>query len=305
MSFASTLKDELALKHAEYEKDELSALFITGGNITISNQHWILSFKSENAKIAQKVYRQVLSFYHVKPLTSVYRSMKLNKNNVYTLQIQDQVSEMIQDLSLFDHGNLKQIIRSEHRIKSYLAGCFQGCGSVNNPQSTNYHLEMSFVDENFAKDIIKLMAKINLNAKMIRRRNQYVVYMKRAQGVADFIAGIGGTNSYLEFEDQRISRDFYNNDNRLNNCEIANSVRTNLAANEQLKDIAWIEKKAGLKIMGEDLYILAVLRKENPEDSLKELALKYNEKTEKNYTKSGINHMFVKIRKLADSLKDK
>lgn len=305
MSFASTLKDELAHNRVEYEKDELSALFITGGNITISNQRWILSFKSENAKIAQKVYRQVLTLYHIKPITSVYRSMKLNKNNVYKLQIQDRVNEIIQDLSLFDHANLKAIVRSEHRIKSYLAGCFQGSGSVNNPQSTNYHLEMSFSDENFAKDIIRLMAKINLEAKMIKRRNQYVVYMKRAQSVADFIAGIGGTNSYLEFEDQRISRDFYNNDNRLNNCEIANSVRTNLAANEQLKNIEWIEKKAGLQIMSEELIILAQLRKENPEDSLRELSLKYNEKMQKNYTKSGINHMFVKIKQLADSLKDK
>ena len=37
MSFASEVKDELALKESEYPKDELSALFKTSGNITISN----------------------------------------------------------------------------------------------------------------------------------------------------------------------------------------------------------------------------------------------------------------------------
>ena len=66
MSFASLVKDELCLKKAEYEKDELSALFKTSGNISISNGKMALSFKSENAKIAQKVYKQIFAFYNVK-----------------------------------------------------------------------------------------------------------------------------------------------------------------------------------------------------------------------------------------------
>ena len=57
MSFASLVKEELALKDAEYEKDELSALFKTSGNISISNGKLSINFRTENSKIAQKVFR--------------------------------------------------------------------------------------------------------------------------------------------------------------------------------------------------------------------------------------------------------
>ena len=83
MSFASMVKDELALKNAIYEKDELSALFKTSGNISISNGKLSINFKSENSKIAQKVYRKIHSLYAVKPNTSIYKSMKLILFNLF------------------------------------------------------------------------------------------------------------------------------------------------------------------------------------------------------------------------------
>ena len=59
MSFAAMVKDELAIKSAVYEKDELSALFKTSGNISISNRNIALSFKTENSKTAQKVFKLI------------------------------------------------------------------------------------------------------------------------------------------------------------------------------------------------------------------------------------------------------
>ena len=301
MSFASDVKDEISLKDVEYEKDELSALFKTSGAISISNGKMALSFKSENAKIAQKVYRLISSNYKIKPNTSIYKSMKLNKNNVYALSIQQKVNEILEDLVILELNNMKNIVRSDRRIKSFLAGCFLGSGSVSNPKKTDYHLEMAFVDESFAKEVIRLMEKINLSPKIIKRRNLFVVYIKKALEIAAFLASIGATNCYLEFEDYRMTRDYYNIDNRIANCDIANSVRTNMAANQQLEDIKVIEKYLGIGKLDTDLYILATLRLENPEDSLRELANKFNEKTEKNITKSGINHLFIKIKNIASS----
>ena len=164
---------------------------------------------------------------------------------------------------------------------------------------------MAFVDETYAKEVLRLIEKINLTAKIIKRRNQYVVYLKKALVIADFLAGIGATNSYLDFENIRMTRDFYKIDNRINNCDIANSVRTNMAAISQLEDIKIIDKYLGLGRLESDLYILATLRLENPEDSLRDLAEKFNEKTEKNITKSGINHLFIKIKNKALEYKRK
>ncbi|MBQ8206148.1 MAG: DNA-binding protein WhiA [Bacilli bacterium] len=299
MSFASEVKDELALKESEYPKDELSALFKTSGNITISNGRMSINFKSENAKIAQKVFRKIHSIYDIKPVTSIYRNMKFKKNNVYCLSIQEKVNTILEDLDLIELHNMKNIIRSDKRIKSFLSGCFMGSGSVNDPNKTNYHLELAFVDEVFAKEVLRLLEKINLSPKIIKRRNQYVVYMKKAQEIGDFLAGVGAINNYLAFEDIRMTRDFYNSDNRVNNCDIANAVRTNMAALQQIEDIKILEKYLGIKNLESDLYIIASLRLENPEDSLRELAEKFNEKTEKNISKSGVNHLFIKIKNKA------
>ena len=67
MSFAAMVKDELAIKSAVYEKDELSALFKTSGNISISNRNIALSFKTENSKTAQKVFKLILSNFSLNP----------------------------------------------------------------------------------------------------------------------------------------------------------------------------------------------------------------------------------------------
>ena len=305
MSFASSVKDEIALSDIAYEKDALTGLFRTAGSIILSNRKMFIDFKSENSKIAQMVYKKISHLYGVKPVTSIYRSMKLNKSTYYCLRIEDKVNEILEDLDLINAENFKNIVRSDKRINSFLAGCFLASGSVNDPKTTNYHLEFAFFDENLAKSVVRLIEKIPLTSKMIKRRTMYIVYIKRAQDIADLIAKMGAVNCYLEFEDYRMERDFYNSDNRINNCDIANAVRTNLAANEQIRDIKVIENKLGLDSLDEELKILAKLRLENPEDSLRKLAIKYNEITEKNYTKSGINHLFIKIKNIANSYRDK
>lgn len=303
MSFSSQVKDELALIHSEYEKDEIAALFKCAGNITISSNRLLLTFKSENSKITQKVYRYIVQTYHFHPKTTISKTMKLQKKTIYSVIINENAQQLMADLNLLEDLNVKELLKDENRVRSYLAGVFMGCGSVNDPSVANYHLEFSVLNEGYAEDIVKLLAKIDIQAKIIKRRSQYVVYVKKGLKVADFICNIGATNTYLIYEDLRIQRDFYNNNNRVMNCDIANYVRTNLAAKSQLEDIQTIEQYISLKSLGEELYILCQLRKEFPEDSLKSLAAKFNEATNKSITKSGINHMFIKIKKQAEILK--
>lgn len=304
MSFSSKIKDELALLHSEYEKDEMSALFKCAGNITISNNSLLLTFKSENSKITQKVYRYILQTYKIHPKTAISKTMKLNKHTNYSVIISENVNQIISDFGLLEDIDVKQLSKDGDRIRAYLAGLFLGCGSINDPSAANYHLELCVLNENYAEDIAKLLAKIDIKAKVIKRRSQYVVYVKKAAKVADFIINIGATQSYFEFEDIRIQRDFINNNNRVNNCDIANFVRTNVAAQAQLEDIETIEKYISIKALKEELYILCKLRKENPEDSLKMLAVKFEKITQKPITKSGINHLFIKIKEHARMLKN-
>lgn len=98
-------------------------------------------------------------------------------------------------------------------------------GSVNSPQKTNYHLEIVTNDEAHALFIQKLMHKFDLPAKVIARRTAFVVYLKAADKIADFLRCAGAYEALMKFEDIRIHRDFRNNLTRLDNCEVANEEK--------------------------------------------------------------------------------
>ena len=144
---------------------------------------------------------------------------------------------------------------------------------------------------------------MKFNLKMVVRGGRYLLYLKSSEEISDMIKMFEASNALFYFEDIRIYRDHKNMTNRLNNMEQANIEKIINTSNEQIKDIEIIDKYLGIGRLDTDLYILAKLRLENPEDSLRELSLKYNEKTEKNYTKSGINHLFIKIKNIANSYK--
>lgn len=81
-----------------------------------------------------------------------------------------------------------------------------------------------------------------LNAKETRRRSGYIVYLKEAEKIGDFLHIVGAVNAMLAFEDLRIMRDMRNSVNRLVNCDTANLKKTANAAAKQVEDIQLIEE---------------------------------------------------------------
>jgi len=137
-----------------------------------------------------------------------------------------------------------------------------------------------------------------LNARTTKRRNGYIVYLKEAEKIADFLQVIGATNSMLKFEDIRIVRDMRNSVNRLVNCENANINKTVAAAERQIENIKHLQATVGLDSLPDKLREIAVLRLENPEVSLKELG---DMVPSGPISKSGINHRLRKLNELAES----
>ena len=63
-------------------------------------------------------------------------------------------------------------------------------------------------------------------------------YFLKCREYADWkIENEKANNAYLKFEDIRINRDFYNSDNRLNNCELSNQTKTIETGQKQIKNI--------------------------------------------------------------------
>lgn len=310
VSYASDVKKELTSLpvHPEHAKAELAAFLRMNGVLSLHDHQFSLDITTENPAIARRIFSLIKTAYGIEPLLIVSKKMKLKKNYQYLVRLQKQVHEILTDLEIFDSSNglitgiPEKIMSSEQRAMSYLRGAFLASGSVNNPETSRYHLEIYSLYENHNQDLLKLMNNFfYLNAKETRRRSGYIVYLKEAEKIGDFLHVVGAVNAMLAFEDLRIMRDMRNSVNRLVNCDTANLKKTANAAAKQVEDIQLIEEKFGLENLPEKLTVLARFRLTHPELSLKEIAAQVPDGP---ISKSGVNHRFQKIREIAKQLKE-
>ena len=310
VSYASDVKKELTSLpvHPEHAKAELAAFLRMNGVLSLHDHQFSLDITTENPAIARRIFSLIKTAYGIEPLLIVSKKMKLKKNYQYLVRLQKQVHEILTDLEIFDNNNglitgiPEKIMSSEQRAMSYLRGAFLASGSVNNPETSRYHLEIYSLYEDHNQDLLKLMNNFfYLNAKETRRRSGYIVYLKEAEKIGDFLHIVGAVNAMLAFEDLRIMRDMRNSVNRLVNCDTANLKKTANAAAKQVEDIQLIEEKFGLENLPEKLTVLARFRLTHPELSLKEVAAQVPDGP---ISKSGVNHRFQKIREIAKQFKE-
>ncbi|WP_395318024.1 DNA-binding protein WhiA [Fructilactobacillus frigidiflavus] len=307
MSYASEVKKELTNLevHRENAKAELMALIRMNGTLKISNGKLALEFQSENSAISRRVYSLLLKFYQVEANVIVRRKMKLKKNNLYIVRLNQNVREVLEDLGIFDGEQILErvpleLLKNDMQVRSYLRGAFLAGGSVNNPETSRYHLEIYSLYDDHNQMMAEMMNKYNLGAKETARRSGYIVYIKEAEKIADFLQLIGATNSMLKFEDIRIVRDMRNSVNRLVNCENANMNKVANASTKQIENIKFIEAKLGLDSLPKKLRDVAITRMNNQEVSLKELGEIIPDGP---ISKSGVNHRLHKINDIADQLR--
>lgn len=306
MSYAKSVKHEISqnVLFDCCQRSQLSALILMSSTLIINNDGISLQFATENSYIAKRVWQLMKELFTVNLKLNVKVKQTLNQNNIYQVQIVGEGLEVLKQLNLYDdEKGLYESIDSIHLSKeccerAFLAGAFMAAGSVNSPQTTNYHLEIASDRKLVAQLIEKLMNKLNLEAKIVERRNMYVVYIKQAEKISDFLRAIGASNAVMEFEQTRIERDFVNNFTRLDNCELANEVKVLTAAKKQLEIIKVIEERNLRSSLSESHLEVIELRKLFPESSLNELVDEYYELYNKKITKSGLNHRFKRIEEI-------
>lgn len=307
MSFTMEVKAEISVNelHPCCQKAELAALIQMCASLSFTSQGMAIEVKSENANTAKRVLKLLKENYQVSSQLSVLRKMKLKKNNIYVLRIHERVADILRELEIMDEGGLRKhpsakMVRKECCARAYLAGAFLSSGSVNSPHTANYHLEIVANTKEQADFMIKLMHRFELPAKYIKRRAQDVVYLKASDKISDFLRCIGASDALFAFEDSRIQRDFMNSLTRLDNCELANEMKSISAGKKQVEDILWIENFCGLDSLPKKLQEAANLRKEYPEASLNELCELYHESMGETISKSGMKHRLAKIKELAN-----
>ncbi len=307
MSYASEVKKELtSIKvHLNNAKAELMALIRMNGSIGIGRDGLVLNIQTENPAIARRIYSLLKQFYHVESEIVVRRKMKLKKNNQYIVRLHYSAKHILDDLGILQNLQIKErvpleLLKDEWMVRSYLRGAFLAGGSVNNPKTSRYHLEIYSLSEEHNEMIAQMMNKFGLNAQTTARRSGFIVYLKEAEKIANFMSLIGATNSMLQFENVRIVRDMRNSVNRLVNCENANLNKIANASTRQIENIRLIDSRVGLGSLPDKLREIAETRLAHQEVSLKELGELVPDGP---ISKSGVNHRLRKINAYADELR--
>lgn len=306
MSYASEVKKELTTLEVHFgnAKAELMALIRMNGSLGLSNHRFILNVQTENPATARRIYSLLKQFYDVESELLVRRKMKLKKNNLYIVRLNKGSDYVLKDLDILDGFQLKETVPldfldDDAKVRSYLRGAFLATGSVNNPETSSYHLEIYSLYEDHNQTICEMMNRYGLNARTAKRRSGYITYLKEAEKIADFLSLIGATSSMLKFEDVRIIRDMRNSVNRIVNCENANFNKVADAANRQIESIKYLDKKIGLNNLPVKLQEIAIARMAHPEVSLKELGELVPGGP---ISKSGVNHRLRKIMEQAEKM---
>ncbi|GAA4864466.1 DNA-binding protein WhiA [Paenibacillus vulneris] len=307
MSFAAQTKKELTMIQSDAccETAELSALIRMNGSVQLTNQRIVLDVSTENAAIARRMYTLLKKEFNVHTELLVRKKMRLKKNNVYIVRVPNQVQEILSRLQivsegfLFTPGIAEDIIKEDCCKRAYLRGAFLAGGSVNNPEGSSYHLEISSMYEEHCQALCRLANEFDLNARCIERKKGFVFYIKEGEKIIEFLNLIGAHQALLRFEDVRIMKDMRNSVNRLVNCETANLNKTIGAAVRQIDNIRLLQKEIGLENLPEKLREVAEIRLMHPDMNLKEVG----DLLKGNVSKSGVNHRLRKIDELAEKIR--
>ena len=304
MTYTTKIKDEIA----HLDTNVVEAIAELSGFIRfdsdIKDDEIVLTI--ENASVARRIYSLMKMCFQIRPRMTVRNQNRFRVKQIYILTY-NNTNGVLEKLSITENGrkvmpNAYMLGTKEEKI-AFLRGLFLATGSVSNPQTSGYHMEMSVSTKGDANLIVHLLKGFNVVSKILKRKNKYMVYVKQAEMISDTLKMFGAINSMFFFEDIRIYRDHKNMVNRLNNCEIANQEKTTITGLKQLEDIEYLKKHDLVGLLDERIQEVIEYRIKYPETSYQELAEIVSTESGKSISKSGINHYFRKIKELVTTHK--
>ncbi len=268
-------------------------------NTVDGQETWIV--QTHFSFVARFVLEHLKRLYELKNLkVAVSPAKNANARRRYQVAFVGNFRQIVSDLELeapTDFENNPDLARA------FLIGAFLSGGSVNYPQTSNYHLEFQSFSKGFLSEISDLLARFRINKKssICRRRNKFILYIKKSEVIADVLKFIGLTDSLFQFEDTRIERDFFNNMRRLNNFDVSNLQRISRSSAEMVQMIKAIKATDRFDALSPVLKTYCEIRLKHREISLSELAAKMSERLKHEFSKSNVWHLTNKIKKIYES----
>ena len=222
----------------------------------------------------------------------------------FAISSEDKISRIFETLqmdlkaSLTLHVNFG-MLEEEAECMAYLRGAFLAGSSVTDPAKRD-HLEMTTSHYKVSRETCALLIECGFSPKELSRGGNNILYFKQSDYIEDFLTAIGAQVSAMGVMEAKVEKDLRNGVNRRVNCETANLTKVVDASMGQMAAIRALEEAGELDKLPGKLRETALLRRENPEATLQELAAMLNPPI----TKSAINHRMRKLLELARALEE-
>ena len=289
MSFSLNVKEELEKvipnsRHCQVA--ELAAIIHFGCKIGMNNgSPEKVTIISENSSVSRKYFTLLKKTFIINGIAEkILQAVKVLDESGHLHSLAEEVNPVL--------------LKNSCCRRSFLRGAFLCLGSMSDPNK-GYHLEFVCEYEAWAEQIRQMIGSFDIEARIIRRKKYYVVYLKEGAGIVDLLNVMGAHRCLMQLETLRAEKEVRNSINRQVNCEAANITKTVNAANKQIEDIKLLQKHYGLSNLPENLRQMAEIRLEHPESSLQELGGFLNPPV----GKSGVNHRLRKLSEMAEKIR--
>ena len=312
MSFSQEVKDELEKQIGQARHcriAEIAVILMSYGHLvtTKTNQKQLV-VATEHETIVRKYFTLLKKTFNIGNgvLKTDFSTENTGRTFEGTLCDETLIETVLKATKMWDEETKSMqkqsdisnvLLKSACCKRAYLRGCFLCSGSMSDPQK-GYHLEYLCTKEDMANQLVQVIADFDVEAKMVKRKKYYVVYIKEGAAIVELLNVMEAHISLMNLENTRILKEIGNHTNRKVNCEAANIIKAVNAANKQIADIEKIRDMKGLDSLPSSLRDMAVVRLQYPDAPLGELG-KYLEPP---IGKSGVNHRLRKLGEIAEKL---
>ncbi|MBE6786965.1 MAG: DNA-binding protein WhiA [Ruminococcaceae bacterium] len=288
MSFCSDVKNELiSIRPGQCCKPSyIYGFMLFGRSFSIKK----ISLQTGNQNVAREYADIIKHTYKAQVDITVGGSVR----PTYKAEVKSE-GDRLKILALIDFGISETVIDRtlfvrECCLPSFIRGAFLACGNINNPEK-EYRAEFSVKNEELADDFNSLLLSLGIIMKKTKRGKATILYTKDSGMIEDLLTIMGDTVRTLDMMDTKIMKSVKNNINRARNCDNANISKTVEASIKQRRAIEFFEKTDRLYSLPQELLEVAVLRRDNPEATLKELC----KISPTPISLSGMNHRLKRI----------
>ena len=292
MSYSSNVKQEITQKIPVTNLEclaEISSIFENKANLVKEG----IEIKMENSILAKRLYSLIKATSSLQFGIKYSITKKFTEHRIYviTLYKQKGLKEFLESFKF----SFLDIIQNDEIFRGYLRGFFLSCGYIKDPKK-EYSLDFFVDNKELADKIYNILLSKKKKIFKTIKKNKILVYLRNSEDIMDVLVSMNALKYFFEYEEITIIKNLKNKTIREMNWEVANETKTLNTGNSQIKMIKYIDKKLGLNTLTDVLKEAAMLRLNNPEDSLQNLADMIN------ISKSGIRNRFRRIEEIYNNL---